>query len=181
MKNRYFLAIVLPQPYLDEVEKIKQQLFTEFGLKGGMRSPSHITLHMPFELQSKNEPELINVLKNIKLDSPFEIECDGFGAFDERVIFINVYNCKELLALHKNCVKQLAKSFNFENELNNLRGFHPHITIAYRDLKKHQFVSVRSYLSGFNPNFKFFASEFSILKLNSTYEVLNSFPISTSS
>lgn len=178
MKNKYFLAIVLPQPYLDEVEQIKQQLNHHFGLKGAMRSPSHITLHMPFELQSKNELDLINSLTTINFLVPIQIKSNGFSAFEQRVIFIDVLLNEALISFQKIIVRHLATNFNLENELNNKRGFHPHTTVAFRDLKKHQFAEVKSFLDGFDPNFNFFATNFSILKLNETWQVLKSFPLS---
>lgn len=180
MKNKYFLAIVLPQPYLDEVEQIKQQLHYNFGLKGAMRSPSHITLHMPFELQNKNEPVLINSLKKINFDVPIEIKSNGFSAFDQRVIFINIKLNEALFSFQKLIVKHLATNFNLENEINNIRGFHPHITVAFRDLKKKQFTEVKSFLTGFNSNLEFIAINFSILKLNENWQILESFPLSSS-
>jgi 2'-5' RNA ligase len=180
MKNKYFLAIFLPQPYLDEVEQIKQQLHYHFGLKGAMRSPSHITLHMPFELQNKNEPVLINSLKKIKFDVPIEIKSNGFSAFDQRVIFIDIQLNEALISFQKLIVKHLATNFNLENEIGNARGFHPHITVAFRDLKKKQFKEVKSFLTSFNSNLEFIAINFSILKLNENWQILESFPLSSS-
>lgn len=177
MKNKYFLAIVLPQPFLDEVEHLKQQLCLKFGLKGAMRSPSHITLHMPFELDSKNEIDLINLLKTIRFDEPIEIKSKGFSAFDQRVIYIDIILNEQLITLQKLLVKVLAKNFNLENELNNKRGFHPHITVAFRDLKKHMFIEVKSFLTSIDTNLKFHATDFSVLKLNEKWQILESFPI----
>jgi 2'-5' RNA ligase len=179
MKNKYFLAIVLPQPYLDEVEQIKQQLHYHFGLKGAMRNPSHITLHMPFELHCKNELDLLSSLATIKFDLPINIKSNGFSAFEQRVIFIDVKLDQALISFQKLMVKHLAINFNLENEITSLRGFHPHITVAFRDLKKHQFTEVKSYLNKFNPSFEFIADKFSILKLNETWQILKSFPLSS--
>lgn len=179
MKNKYFLAIVLPQPFLNETELIKQDLKRKFGLKGALRSPSHITLHMPFELNVKSEFDLLTLLKSIQNDQPIQIKSNGLGAFDQRVIYIDITLNEQLFSLHKLLVNQLSKCFNLENEINNQRGFHPHVTLAFRDLKKHQFNEVKTFLTGFNSSFKFTATSFSILKLNKTWEVLESFSLRT--
>jgi 2'-5' RNA ligase len=85
-----------------------------------------------------------------------------------------------LISFQKLIVKHLATNFNLENEIGNARGFHPHITVAFRDLKKKQFKEVKSFLTSFNSNLEFIAINFSILKLNENWQILESFPLSSS-
>ena len=57
------------------------------------------------------------------------------------MIFINVNKSKELSNLQKNVVEFMKTEFNIFNQAEDLRGFHPHITVAFRDLKKNNFYS----------------------------------------
>ncbi len=47
--QKYFIAIVIPEPFQVELMDIKNIVKDKFNSKGALRSPAHITLHMPFE------------------------------------------------------------------------------------------------------------------------------------
>src|ERR1043165_9503335 len=88
--KKYFIAIVLPEPVLTEVEALKQRLFAEHGLKGSLRSPAHITLHRPFVWKDDKEVILIEKLNQFTFEKPFDISLINFNWFEPRVIFIDV-------------------------------------------------------------------------------------------
>ncbi len=180
MKNKYFLAIVLPEPIHSIVEKFKQQLNIKYNLKGALRSPAHLTLHMPFELPLKREEDLLNVLKQFKFNSEIIIEIKGIGSFDKRVIYSNVIPNENLNDLYRSLKHTVSSNFNVENEIYNTRGFHPHITLAFRDLKKHQFDAVWNETILFNFDTVFKVKAFTLLKLNNDkWEIYKNYPINT--
>ena len=63
MFRKFFIAIVPPEPLLSEIQDIKQSIFEKHNVKGALRSPGHITLHMPFSWEEEKEEKLISSLQ----------------------------------------------------------------------------------------------------------------------
>ncbi len=164
MKEKYFIAIILPQPYLDEIEKIKFYLFEKFGLKGPLRSPAHITLHRPFEWKVDKEMELFKAIESFEKPKGFHLEVSGFNSFEPRVIYADIKPNKELSNYQKELVWHLQKHLKITNEQDNTYGFKPHITLAFRDLKKNKFNEVWEAINKNEINFSFIFNEVSVLK-----------------
>ena len=137
----YFIAIVPEEPVFSEVKAFKSEFKDRYNSKAALRSPPHITLHMPFKWNEEKEERLIKPLKQLAVEyQPFSLLLNDFGAFPPRVIYVNVDESKELDALQKD-VKKLAKtSWHIHPPKGGLdRPFRPHMTIAFRDLKKSSF------------------------------------------
>jgi len=173
--KKYFLAIVIPQPLLDKVEAVKQQLFTEHNLKGALRSPAHITLHRPFEWKEEKENVLIEKLETFKFESEFEIILNNFSFFEPRVIYVDVVASEALNELHDALKKYAKKELRLFNEADDLRGFHPHVTVASRDLKKTKFYELQADFIGKKLNGSFNYTGFCLLKLDKKWEILKEF------
>ncbi len=173
--KKYFIAIILPPPYFEQVEEIKQELLTRFGLKGALRSPSHLTLHRPFEWEEKKEEQLIERLQRFQQSSPFELNFADFGFFEPRVIYAALQAQPRLFDLHHALTQFAKRELRLFNEAEDLRGFHPHVTIAFRDLKKPLFYSLREEFEGRKLSGCFEYSGFSLLKLEKTWQVLRDF------
>lgn len=139
MVKKYFLAIVIPEPFQTEIMGLKQYVSANFSSKGALRSPAHITLHMPFEWKEEKENILIEKLKEFTFTEPISIELKDFSCFEPRVVFVNVLQNQLLADLQKKLVQHVKLNLNLFNQANDMRGFHPHITIAFRDLKKARF------------------------------------------
>lgn len=140
LTDRYFIALIPPEPVYKEVNDLKNQIWEQYNSKGALQSPPHITLHMPFKIKEKKEQLLINSLKSItKSREPFNVYMNGFGHFNERVIYIHVQNSVELQSLHKSISKTLKVNHQLFNSDYKNHGFYPHMTIAFRDLKKDMF------------------------------------------
>ncbi len=136
MLQKYFIAIVPPQPVLQSITEIKESICKNYGIKGALRSPAHITLHMPFSWEEEKEEHLTLVLQTLRCSNNFTIELNGFDCFKPRVVFINIKNNDDLIALQTQLVKLCKQQLHLFNQAEDLRGFHPHITVAFRDLKK---------------------------------------------
>lgn len=173
--KKYFIAIVIPEPLMERIEDIKRSLFENYGLKGALRSPSHITLHRPFEWIEEKEAHLIEKLAEFKFDKAFEIALNGYGFFEPRVIYIKLLQEALLFDLHDHLKKHARMELKLLNEVNDLRGFHPHITVAFRDLKKPLFYELQTFFKDENFEGKFFNEGFSLLKFEGRWEEINFF------
>jgi 2'-5' RNA ligase len=168
--EKYFLAIVIPQPQQAEIEKIKTSLLDEHGLKGALRSPAHITLHRPFEWKSGKENMLIDRLRDFRFDKAFDIQLKDFGAFEPRVIYVNVLQNETLGKLHPNLKRFAQKELRLMNEVNDLRAFHPHVTIAFRDLRKNRFEAIWEEFRNRKFDASFSCGGFSLLRLEDRWQ-----------
>jgi 2'-5' RNA ligase len=142
----YFLAIVPPEPLKNLLWEIKKEVARKFDSKAALRSPPHITLHMPFKLKNQKKEILISRLNRLaQKHSSLRLELDGFGAFAPKVIYINVLLDPELLKLQKAIAGLMLKKMSIQNANYKKTPFKPHLTIAFRDLKKIQFEKAWEY------------------------------------
>lgn len=136
----YFIAIIPVQPIYDQALALKNHFSDQYKSKASLNSPPHITLHMPFEWKEKKEEILIEKLTLFsKQHSSAELSLKDFNAFPPRVIYIDVVKNDWLeniqRALHRFCKVEL----NLFNANYKEHPFHPHMTLAFRDLKKEYF------------------------------------------
>jgi 2'-5' RNA ligase len=136
----YFIALLPPEPYLSDVFHLKQEMAERFQSKASLNSPAHITLHMPFKFPEKKEQIILEAVSQVvERHSQFPICQRGFGAFEPRVIFVNVELSQQLRDLQKDVLSNMRRQCKIENSDYKNMGFHPHMTIAFRDLKKSVF------------------------------------------
>jgi 2'-5' RNA ligase len=138
---KYFIAIVPPEPLFGALHDLKNHFREKYNAKAALRSPPHITLHMPFLCNERKESRLINALTEFAASrSPFGLTVNHFGSFPPRVIFAAIEESAELTqcqhALHRFCKVNL----NLFNANYQERPFHPHFTLAFRDLRKEAFA-----------------------------------------
>ena len=90
MSQKYFIAIVPPEPLLADIQNIKQSVFDNYKSKGALRSPGHITLHMPFSFDESKENKLIECLSDFKFKTQLfeqmivKTGCRHFIMYDDR-------------------------------------------------------------------------------------------------
>lgn len=175
MKRKYFIAVVIPEPFYERIEALKQALLDDYGLKGALRSPAHITLHRPFEWKEEKEQLLIEKLEQFRFDQSVSIQLKDFDFFEPRVIYVNVVPNPQLVLLHGALKLYAKRELQLFNEWEDLRGFHPHITVANRDLKKPQFYKLQPEFARRQFEGAFAYGGFSLLRLEKTWEVLKTF------
>jgi len=132
----YFIALVLPEELNKKVLHWKNFMQDRYNCKVGLKSPAHITFVPPFWMEEVRETLLLADIDSIAITtSPFIIKTKNFSAFKPRTIFIDVEKTKELDNL-----KQTTDNFFRNNGAYKMKAdgnpFHPHITIATRDLFK---------------------------------------------
>lgn len=173
--SKYFIALVLEGSELQAIEDIKQQLYVKHKLKGALRSPAHITLHRPFEWPEAKEAQLIEQLSKFEFGPHLQLEVRNFDWFEPRVIYANVLPNDALNELHSRLTRYCQRELKLLNELNDKRGFHPHITVAFRDLKKPKFYQLKPHFEEeklyLKPEFK----GLSLLKLHEHWQVCRTF------
>ncbi|MTI22666.1 2'-5' RNA ligase family protein [Fulvivirga sp. RKSG066] len=163
----YFIALLPPEPIFDEVMDYKKLFANKYDSKTGLKSPPHITLHMPFRLKEKKEEALGQSLTTLATNTDkFEIALNGFGHFNQRTIFIDVEANDSLHALFKNIMKSMKVNFNIFNADYKNRGFNPHLTLAFRDLKKESFNEAWPHFKDQPYHNKFISDGFVLLKHN---------------
>ncbi len=179
MLQKYFIAIVPPEPLLAQLFEIKKNIADKYQTKGALRSPAHITLHMPFSWDETKEEKLITALNNFQFREEFKINLKNFHCFEPRVVFIDVEKNEALNNLQQQLVKHAKVNLQLFNQSDDMRGFHPHITVAFRDLKKQQFYKVWKEYQSKNLSETFTCNSFSLLKhVNDKWEVYKEFKLS---
>ncbi|MEO9805699.1 MAG: 2'-5' RNA ligase family protein [Reichenbachiella sp.] len=164
-QSLYFLALVPDQEIYAEVMTFKEEVAKKFNSKGALRSPPHITLHMPFKWRSDKEEELIERLSQFKFEHyPITVELDGFDFFEPRVVFVHVIKSEWLALLQKELTTFVRRELKFFNADYKDRGFHPHMTIGFRDLKKAVFPEVKTYYKDQSYQRQFNVSNICLLK-----------------
>jgi 2'-5' RNA ligase len=134
----HFIAILPPEPLLEELKQFKLEAKDKFNTKRSLNSPAHITLIPPFgaddDIQQQVKEFIPSFLAN---QNDFTIQLNGFSRFDRRVIFVDVIKEEKLMHLQAEMEKEFRKQIPVK--LPKYRGYNPHVTIAFRDLKEELF------------------------------------------
>jgi 2'-5' RNA ligase len=139
--QKYFVAILPPAGISTEARKLQTQLSEQYQTKGALRSPPHITLHMPFNWKVGKEHDLITMLSGFMAHvKPFLVSLKGYGSFAPRVIYLNVIPSNDLVKFQQELTRFCRISLNLLNATPRDLPYHPHLTLAFRDLKKQEFV-----------------------------------------
>jgi 2'-5' RNA ligase len=179
VEKLYFVAIVPPSPIYEEAFEQKVYFKTKYNSKASLNSPPHITLHMPFKWVEKNEDEIVSHLTTFAHENAsVTIKLNGFSSFPPRVIFINVEITAELERLQKNLTRYFKRQMNLFNANYKELPFHPHLTLAFRDLKKPNYQKAWEEFVSKNYQATFLASKIALLKHSgSVWEVFQEFDL----
>jgi 2'-5' RNA ligase len=178
-ERQYFVAIVPPSPIYEEALQQKEYFKVKYNSKASLNSPPHITLHMPFKWVEKNEDELLEELGQFALaNTALTINLNGFSSFPPRVIFINVETTQELENLQKELHRHVKRKLNLFNANYKELPFHPHLTLAFRDLKKPNYQKAWEEFVNKNYQASFVADKITLLKHSGTvWEVFRHFKL----
>ena len=173
----YFIAIVPPSPIYEDAFEQKVYFKTKYNSKASLNSPPHITLHMPFKWKESDEGDLESQMQNFARGrAPITIQLKGFSSFPPKVIFINVEISAELKALQKDLERHFKRELNLFNAKYKDLPFHPHLTLAFRDLKKPNYQKAWEEFVGKNYEATFLADKIALLKHSgSVWEVFREF------
>ncbi|MDH5603927.1 MAG: 2'-5' RNA ligase family protein [Cyclobacteriaceae bacterium] len=176
--SRYFIALVPGGDLYGEVMAMKEHMAKKYRSKAGLRSPPHITLHMPFIYKEKNEDRLVKKLSVLSQEKQIMTALSGFGAFPPRVIYIRVELNNDLYDLWKKVVTVTRRDLGLDNADYKSLGFIPHMTLAFRDLKKDLFHKAWAEYSVKEFEREFPVREIALLKQGEQgWNVLKSYPL----
>ena len=176
-KKHYFIALVPQSPLRDTVDDFKREIKAKYGAAHALKSPAHITLQMPFHWLESEEHLLEECLREFAAHQLSHlVNLNGFDCFAPRVLFVKVGEHLPLQHLQYRLKKELVSQLGFP-EPPRAAKFHPHMTIATRDLKESDFNAVweafqsRRFCASFNADSLF------LLKHNGkTWDLFMEFP-----
>lgn len=180
--KQYFVAVIPPAPVFDEALELKIHCREKYHTKAALNCPPHITLHMPFWWKEEKQEKLVSNLQEFARQcDPIKICLDNFSSFPPRVIFINVTESDALNSLQKNLHRFFKRSLDIYNANYKERPYHPHLTLAFRDLKKQQYLLAWEEFSKKEYKAEFMVDKISLLKHNGKrWDVLKDFPLESS-
>lgn len=164
----YFLAIIPPEDILQEVNVFKYYARDHFNSSRALRSPTHVTLEPPFQWEDERISELYKTLEAFEAPiSSFTMALRNFSAFPPKVIFVDVVPDAALLALQAALQSYLRSTLDWVSDRPD-RPFYPHMTIAFKDLRKRIFPTAWDYFSKLEYERSFEVNSFWLLKHDGT-------------
>jgi len=141
-----FIAVLPDDEIRAEVTNFKKYALERFQSGRALKSPPHITLIPPFRWSPGRIKELKTVLKYYaKSCPPFSLTLHGFNCFEPRVIFVAIEKNEELERLQSRLQVLLYSALSIQN--NCTHSFNPHMTVAFKDLRKSVFPLAWKYFS----------------------------------
>jgi len=181
-RKQYFVAVIPPSPGYEEALAFKEYFKDKYESRAALNSPPHITLHMPFMWNEDKEGKLVTALDEfVSQHDPIKICLDNFSSFPPRVIFINVTESDALDALQRSLHRFFKRELGIFNANYQDRPFHPHLTLAFRDLKKSKYQLAWEEFSEKEYKSEFMADKIALLKHNrSRWDVFKEFSLGSS-
>lgn len=175
-KRLYFLAVIPPEPVQSEIMDKKKIASKLFNSSHSLNSPAHITLIPPFYASHSEIKKFSNALKEfISSYNPIEIDLKDFNKFGNRVIFVDLLPNEELNAFQKDLFRLFKKHFPKYKKDNR---FHPHITVAFKDLHEEVFQKAWEYFNQLPYKAYFLMNHFYLLKHENKYwQVVEKYPL----
>jgi len=173
------IAIVLPDPLFSLVREEQNFIARTWGCRQALRVPPHITLIPPLSIKEKESKELESIAKEVATHrKPFSIKINGYDTFSPRVIFLKPNFPYELGLLYTELRDAIVPKIPQALSRYPDESFHPHITLAYRDLTPDQFKEMWKHYKNKKAKFLIDINQFNILvnteegwMIESTYEL----------
>lgn len=144
----------------------------EYASVAALRSPPHITLQMPFNYAPKKLGVLDRVLTDFsERHKPVNIGLRGFGAFPPKVIYLNVLPTEHLRNIQLDLVDTMQRQLKIFNANYRDKPFHPHVTVAFRDLRKVNFLRAWTQVKEVKFEEDLLVEELTLLRHNQKYWV----------
>ncbi|MBL7791932.1 MAG: 2'-5' RNA ligase family protein [Saprospiraceae bacterium] len=173
----YFIAVLAPADVSEEVTAFKQYAASNFESSRALHSPPHITLIPPFSWPVRQLSDVIREVEQLTCTfPPFWLALRNFNCFPPRVIFVDVPQNEALAALQATLSQRLHQQLNLGGE--DKRGYHPHMTVAFKDLHRRLFAPAWDYFSKINYERTYEVREIGLLQHNKQeWELIHRFPL----
>ncbi len=163
-ETQYFIALLPPDDIQREVTDFKHYIASTWGPRYALKSPPHITLHPPFAWPERNLSALSQSLREFAgRQASFAVQLEHFGSFPPRVVFIQPLENPAMAAMAEKLLKHLESNLNFVDERHH-HPFHPHVTIAHRDVDERAFPQIWRYFRQQVYERSFVAKEMALLE-----------------
>ncbi len=155
--KRLFIAINLPEKTRQRIETSLLDEITQKGLKKVSTENLHITVKFLGYLPSEFIPTLKEKLGIVRESPSFEIELNGIGSFNQRVLWLGIKKGTTQLL-------EISKKINNALSLKEER-FHAHITLARNKfLKRKEFNALMEKLKEKNFSAKIMAESIDLME-----------------
>ncbi len=142
----YFIAILVEGEAGETITGFKQDAARQFGASRALNSPPHLTLIPPFTLPAEALQALSEVLSGFMAGHPMPVvRLLNFNCFSPRVIYVDVESNPELSNFQQALETHLEQQLSIRTD--RQYGFHPHVTIAFKDLREAVFPEAWAYFS----------------------------------
>ena len=159
-----FIALLPDEALQQEVTGFKKYIANTWGSSHALKSPPHLTLQPPFAWPESDLDRLKDCLARFaSRQSSFPVELNGFGAFSPRVVFVRPVKNAGLERLFQQLTQALRDDLEFSDPRND-RPFHPHMTIAHRDLSEDDFPAVWAHFRNEKLERRFTAAALTLLR-----------------
>ena len=136
----YLTAILPPEQLASEIDEIRKEISEKYKVYAALKPPVHITLYRPLSMEASNEDFLIKLLKPVGYShKPFQQRLENFDSFNNKTLFIHADKNPLLQVLQSDIAAVYNKNKIDVKEQKSSDRFHPHITIAYRDVQRNVF------------------------------------------
>lgn len=172
----YFAAILPNEEIQKEITSFKEYAAEHFNSKRALTSPPHITIQPPFKWNKHNLHPVQEVLSSVcEQQEIFEVNLKNFNSFSPRVIFIDVEKTVGLMDFHHQVQSEMKERFGL---VDRHTGFNPHMTVAFKDLKKSMFPVAWKYFSKIHYRRTFTIDQLTLLEHNGKFwEILETFDL----
>ena len=162
----YFIALVAPENINQQVLKWKLWMKEHYQCEVALKSPAHFTLIPPFWMKPESENVLIDSLTEFSAtQNGLIIQLSNFSGFKPKVIFVDALQNEKLAFLKDNLLLFLLQTGKFPLQKDD-RSFHPHVTIATRDLHKKAYYEAWEYFKEKKYGAEWLAKGISLLRHN---------------
>ncbi len=162
----YYIAAICPDTVNSQVQVFKKYMQDKYGSRAAQKSPAHLTIVPPFKAEEDIEKPLLDFVATYNFGMvPFDIRLNGFNHFGNKVVFVDVMPNESLNAMEKDINMQFGVEFPaiiFRTK----PDFHPHVTIATRDIPEERFDEVWAYFQQQQIDALYTCKELSVMKLD---------------
>jgi len=183
MTNRLFITLDIPEDTLDEIIKIRDELYRHDSVRWEGRDKLHITLKFLGDTDSKLIPSLENIIYKISDEyAEQHLSFNKFGIFyrnnEPKIFWLGLDENNDLIGLQKQ-IEEECRELGFEKER---RKFHAHLTLlrirGFENIKRLEEIKESKIVP-----INFSAKTISLIKSDlkpsgSVYSIIKSFELS---
>lgn len=173
------VALIPPKKLVERLEEVREEFATNYKCKAALKTPVHLTLVPPFQLEPDKEEELVTALKAGEELDRFAVELKDYGYFlENEVLFVSVAPSVRLSVLQQAVKNWVHEGFEVSEKYHNHEEYHPHITIGRKDIPKGRFADAVKEYSELKFAAKFENKAFYLWKHNGKeWEIHTRFPL----